>query len=145
LQRVLGQGLLVGLGIDDGFRRVGHWCRTHNSLHSGNSPPCRLCSFFRIRSGIRTRNAEPAQPLVTSGGGSSEEDPGDDRLSRFWHYHGPGGLDGKVERNSYRSFRVTKALFRMGTGTTPPVGSPERRPACVTSRLTVRFGLSAPC
>ena len=24
------------------------------------------------------------------------KDPGDDRLSRLWHYHGPGGLNGRV-------------------------------------------------
>src|SRR3954467_2640692 len=28
--------------------------------------------------------------------GAAGGDSGDDRLSRLWHYHGPGGLNGRV-------------------------------------------------
>src|SRR3954470_23205794 len=37
---------------------------------------------------------KPAAPRL--GGGGLVMGSGDDRLSRHWHYHGPGGLNGRV-------------------------------------------------
>ncbi len=65
----------------------------------------------------RRSDRRRSKPLRTSGGRSGAawiEDSGDNRLSRQSTIMGPAGLT---------------AVFGMGTGVTPPVWSPENRPA----------------
>ena len=67
--------------------------------------------------GSRTKKA--LAPDSESGVRASRvKDPGDDRLSRFWHYHGPGGLNGRV-RNGNGCFSA-----RMVAGEAAAAGFP---------------------
>ncbi len=52
--------------------------------------------------------------------GGLVEGPGDDRLSRLGHYHGPGGLDGRVRNgNGYGSARMVAGKAAGGCVATP--------------------------
>src|SRR5664279_2925977 len=52
--------------------------------------------------GVRIKGqARKKEPPASRGGrGLLGEDPGDDRLSRQRHYHGPGGLNGRVRNGN---------------------------------------------
>src|SRR6185312_14406593 len=46
------------------------------------------------------KNRPPPRGFDPLGGGLWLNDPGDNRLSRLWHYHGPGGLNGRVRNGN---------------------------------------------
>ena len=55
----------------------------------------RRCDGFRVR-----KRNRPGRSRGSDRGGWLAEDSGDDRLSRQRHYHGPGGLNGRVRNGN---------------------------------------------
>ena len=56
----------------------------------------RLEEYKKAVKPVKWQNEPPRAHRRTRRGAVRVEDPGDDRLSRQGHYHGPGGLNGRV-------------------------------------------------
>jgi hypothetical protein len=105
---------------------------------------------------LRARAAKRPRPACWQGGGGFVRDPGDDRLSRLRHYHGPGGLNGRVRdgngcgpagvvAGNPRGRRSGRAARRddRGWSVTPGRGfsSVKTRPGGVSVRGSCRVGV----
>ena len=66
-----------------------------------------------------SKRVRPRDPVGVAGAGELMRS-GDDRLSRLWHYHGPGGLNGRVRDGNGWDPASIVAGIRPGGGQAPP-------------------------